>query len=273
MQNNLRMQNKKGDIGMAKTEYGLQMYSVRDITDKSLKEALKEVAKMGYKYVEFAGFFGNSAEDVKSWLDEYGLVCSGTHTGIPEITPETIDKTIAYHKVIGCDMLIVPGCDWTTPEKAQEAIDSLNYANKKLAENGITLGYHNHSREFFPTPTANDIVFEDEIIEKTDVALEIDTFWLYNAGKDVIPYLEEHKDRIKLVHLKDGVASPEENKNFDHGHDDVVGLSVGSGKAPVDAVREWAIKNNIRMVIESEGLDPTGLEEVKRCIDYLRTLD
>lgn len=256
---------------MAKTEYGLQMYSVRDITEKSLKTALEEIARIGYKYVEFAGFFGNSAEDVRSWLDENGLVCSGTHTGIPEITPENIDKTIAYHKTIGCNMLIVPGCDWTSVDKARNVIETLNYANKKLAENGITLGYHNHSREFFPT--ADGIVFEDEIIEKTDVALEIDTFWLYNAGKDVIPYLEEHKDRIGLVHLKDGIASPAENKSFEHVHDGVVGLSLGSGNALVGAVREWAIKNNILMVVESEGLKPTGLEEVKRCIDHLRTLD
>lgn len=256
---------------MARTEYGLQMYSVRDITPDSLKDALKKVADLGYKYIEFAGFFDNKAEDVKAWLDENGLVCSGTHTGMDAILPEKIDETIAYHKAIGCDMLIVPGCDWTSVEKANWVIDTLNSAQKKLAENGIKLGYHNHSREFFPT--ADGIVFEDEIINRTSVVLEIDTFWLFNTGRDVIPFLEEHKDRIKLVHLKDGIPSADENKNFDHVHDGVKGLSVGSGKAPVKAVREWAIKNNVLMVIESEGLDPTGLEEVGRCISFLRTLD
>jgi UDP-N-acetylenolpyruvoylglucosamine reductase len=49
-------------------EYGLQMYSVRDITKENLKDALRQVAEMGYKYVEFAGFFGNTAEDVKALL-------------------------------------------------------------------------------------------------------------------------------------------------------------------------------------------------------------
>ena len=57
-------------------EYGLQLYSVRDITKENLKDALRQVAEMGYTYVEFAGFFGNSAEDVKAWLDEYGLKVS-----------------------------------------------------------------------------------------------------------------------------------------------------------------------------------------------------
>lgn len=254
------------------TEYGIQMYSVRDLTEKSLKEALEKVAKLGYKYIEFAGFFGNSAEDVKSWLDENGLKCSGTHTGLHALTPETIDETIAYHKTIGCDMVIVPGCDWTSPEKRDAVLAQLKYAEEKLAENGLKLGYHNHSREFFPTPDGN-IIFEDEILEKTDLTVEIDTFWLFNAGKNVIEYLDSIKDRIGVIHLKDGIPSADEDKTWDGVHNNVQGKSVGSGKAPVNLVREWAIKNNILMVIESEGLNPTGIEEVGRCIEYLRTLD
>ena len=59
-------------------EYGLQMYSLRDITGEDLKGALEKVAKIGYKGVEFAGFFGHSAEDVKDWLDADGLTVTGT---------------------------------------------------------------------------------------------------------------------------------------------------------------------------------------------------
>ena len=66
-------------------EYGLQMYSLRDITGEDLKGALEKVSKIGYKGVEFAGFFGHSAEEVKSWLDEYGLTVTGTHTGWKEV--------------------------------------------------------------------------------------------------------------------------------------------------------------------------------------------
>ena len=256
---------------MAKVEYGFQMYSLRDITADDLKGSLKKVAEMGYKYVEFAGFFDNSAEDVKAWLDEYGLICSGTHTGGDPLAADVIDETIAYHKTIGCKNLIIPGMDWSSEEKLNENIELMNAAQKKLAENGITLGYHNHSGEFFVNSYGK--VVEDEIINRTNVELQIDTFWAFNAGVDPVAYCESLKDRIRVVHLKDGIPTACENRNIDHCHDGVEGKSVGSGKAPVDAVREWAIKNNVLMVIESEGLDPTGPEEVKRCIDYLRTLD
>ena len=114
-------------------EYGLQMYSVRDVTKENLKDALRQVAEMGYKHVEFAGFFGNTAEDVKAWLDEFGLAVSATHTGCAEITPDNIKKTIAYHQALGCTDLIVPGARYNTPEELEYTIALLNSADKKLA--------------------------------------------------------------------------------------------------------------------------------------------
>lgn len=251
-------------------EYGLQLYSVRDITKDNLQAALRRVSEMGYKYVEFAGFFENSAEDVKAWLDEYGLVASGTHTKLDALTPDKINDTIRYHKAIGCKNLIVPSAKWDTYEQMNANIQALNAAQKVLADAGITLGYHNHSREFYETPYGK--IIEDEIINRTNIAIEIDTFWLFNAGIDPVPYLEAHKDRINVIHLKDGIVSKTPG-SFEHSSNGAKGVSVGSGDAPVVAVRDWALKNNVLMVIESEGLDPTGPAEVKRCIDFLRSLE
>ena len=252
-------------------EYGLQLFSVRDITKVNLKDALRQVAEMGYTHVEFAGFFGNSAQDVKAWLDEYGLKVSGTHTGCAAITPDAIKETIAYHKAIGCTDLIVPVARYDTPEELEYTVALFNYAQKKLAAEGITLGYHNHSNEFYTTPYGK--VVEDELMSRTDIEFEIDTFWLFNAGIDPVPYLEAHKDRISVIHLKDGDIPTAVERNFTTAHNGARGKSLGSGMAPVKAVRDWALANNILMVVESEGLDPTGLEEVKRCIDFLRSLE
>lgn len=252
-------------------EYGIQMYSLRDVTGEDLKGSLKMVADMGYKYIEFAGFFGHTAEEVKAWLEEYGLICSGTHTGAGAIAPDKIEETILYHKTIGCKNLIVPGMDWSTLEKLEENIALLNAAQKKLAENGIALGYHNHSGEFMLT--SYDKIIEDEIIARTNVELEIDTFWAFNAGLDPVALCESLGDRIRVIHLKDGIPSKPEDRDIKNVHNGVVGKSSGEGEAPIKAVRQWAIDNDVLMVIESEGCDPTGPEEVRRCIEYLRTLD
>lgn len=251
-------------------DFGLQLYSIRDITKDSMRMALEKVVAMGYTNVEFAGFFDYTAEQITIWLNKFGLRASGTHTGMDALRDENIEATIAYHKAIGCDHLIVPGADWKTEEKLNANIDLLNRAQKRLAENGIRLGYHNHSGEFLTTSYGK--VIEEEIIRRTSVDLEIDTFWSFNAGLDNLALLERLKDRINTIHLKDGIPTPPEHRNYSEWHTGVVGKSVGSGCAPVREVCEWADKNGVTVVVESEGLDPTGLEEVGRCIEYLKTL-
>ena len=105
-----------------KIEYGIQMYSIRDLAKVDLEAALKTVSEQGYKYVEFAGFFENSAEDVASWLKKYNLTVSGTHTGAVELKPEVLAETIAYHKTIGNTKIIIPGFNQSTMENVNEII-------------------------------------------------------------------------------------------------------------------------------------------------------
>lgn len=253
------------------TNYGLQMYSIRDEAKVDLKNALRCASEMGYRYIEFADFFENEAKDVKEWLDEYGLIACGTHTALSELLPEKIEATIAYHKTIGCSNLIIPAASWRTEEKFEQNIAIINQAQKKLDEAGITLSYHNHSTEFFVTPYGK--VIEEELLERTNVMLEIDVFWLYNAGIDPVSYCEKIKDRICMIHLKDGKIAKNIEKSFANAHDGVEGLSLGLGEVPIKAIRKWAIENGFFMVVESEGLNPTGPEEVQRCMDYLKTLE
>lgn len=252
-------------------EYGIQMYSVRDVAKTDLKQALRLVSEMGYQTVEFAGFFGHSAGTVRSWLDEYHLTCSGTHTQLSDLCPEKIEATVRYHQEIGCQNLIIPGVKWDTEEDMQTNLSALNQAQKQLAENGIVLGYHNHSKEFQVTPYGK--VVENELLAQTDLQLELDTFWIFNAGLDPVSFLEQNRSRIQVIHLKDGIPTLPECRNYEHVHDGVVGKALGEGKAPVQAVREWTLRNKVRIVVESEGLSPTGPEEVERCIRYLRSLE
>ena len=236
-------------------EYGLQLFSVRDITGNDLEGALKAVAELGYSSVEYAGFFGHSAEEVAAWQEKYGLTCAGTHSGTGELLPENIDATIAYHKTIGNKKFIIPGEDLSTLEKIDRFASIVNAAIPKMAEAGIEVGYHNHSHEFVVMPWGSTI--HSELEKRGTFDFEIDTFWAFNAGIDPVETLKRLSGRVKVIHLKDG---------FKGG----AGKSLGQGEAPVLKVREYAVKNNIRMVVESEGLDPTGLEEVKRCIDFLK---
>ncbi len=238
-------------------EYGIQLYSLRDISEKDLEGTLAKVAEMGYKTVEFAGFFGNPAEKVKDRLDKYGLRAVGTHTGW-ELLDKDFDATVAYHKAIGCDNIIVP---WA-PHKTKAEIDMMcgKFAawNEALKKEGITLHYHNHDSELRETPEG--LIPLEEFYKRTDILFEVDTYWVYVAGKDPCALLDSYGSRVKMIHLKDG---------FENGE----GKSLGQGTAPVAEVLKKAVGTGRAVIVESEGLDPTGAEEVKRCIDYLRDID
>ncbi len=235
-------------------QYGLQMYSVRDITKDDLAGAVKKVAEIGYKLIEFAGFFGNSAEDVVKMLKDNDVTVSGTHTSINELIAD-YEGTVAFHKAIGNKYYIIPGHDLSTKEKLDEFIDNVNKFQPMLAKEGITLCYHNHDGEFKPNKDGQ--IIYDELTSRTNIGLEIDTFWAYAGGKDPIAMMDEFKDRLYFVHIKDGYA-------------DRRGEPLGRGTAPVKAVYEKAKAMGIPMIVESETLTPDGLTEAKICFDYLK---
>ena len=252
---------------MRKAEYGLQLYSLRDLSATDLRAALRQTADMGYRYVEFAGFFGHDARQVRQWLKEYDLLCSGTHTGMDLIRPDRIDETIEYHLQIDCRHLIVPSADWSSASHMRANIASLQRAQETLAAAGIRLGYHNHSGEFLPTPYGKIVM--DELLAETTVDLEIDTFWAYNAGIDPVSFLDAHKARVRVLHLKDGIPCAPSKRTFADWSSGVVGKSLGEGNAPVLAIRDWAVANGVLLVVESERLNPTGVDEAARCIAFL----
>lgn len=238
-------------------EYGLQMYSLRDITGEDLKGALEKVAKIGYKGVEFAGFFGHSAEDVKDWLDADGLTVTGTHTGWKEIA-EDYEGTLAYHKTIGNKNIIVPGADLSTAEAITTFVNFANEFQPKLEKEGISLQYHNHHREYLPNKDGQ--IPQDELAKRTNLKFEIDTYWTFVAKRDPLEVITRLKDRIAFIHLKDG------NGGFR-------GYSLGMGAAPVKAVWEKAQELGFYMVVESGGCEPDGVSEVTRCFEYLKSLE
>ena len=239
--------------------YGLQMYSVRDVTEKDLRGALAQVAALGYENVEFAGFFGHSGEEVAGWLKELGLRASGTHTGLNALE-EDFEGVVACHKALGCDLVIVPYADAKTEAEADALIEKMKDFHKRLAAEGLRLGYHNHAHEF--KAIEGDASLMERFFTQTELLLQLDTFWVYAAGEDPAAWMERTaaEGRLPVIHIKDGFADGE-------------GVPLGKGTAPVKEVYEKAIELNVPMVVESETLTPSGMEEARICIDYLKSLE
>ena len=236
--------------------YGIQLYSVRDRTPTDMKGVLKDLAQMGYKSVEFAGFFDHSAEDIVLMLKDAGLTLSGTHSGLNDLLTD-YDSTIAYHKAIGNKHYIIPGHDLSTQAKIDQFVLDVNRLQPLMEKEDIKLGYHNHAHEFLPNEDGSMIY--NTLRAQTNLWLQLDTFWAYKAGEDPVKLMEELKDRLFFIHLKDGTA-------------DGKGFPLGQGTSPVKAVHDKALQMGVPMVVESETLKPSGTEEALACITYLKSL-
>ena len=237
---------------------GLQLYSLRDLSSRDLFLSLEKAKEQGYSFVEFAGFFGKSAEEVRNRLEALGLKVSGTHTGLPLLEADTLEETLRFHRTIGCDTVVIPWAEMKTDDRLDALIKRINELERLLTPLGFTLAYHNHSHEFVPTPSG--AIPYEQLIARTDIRLELDTYWAFAAGKDPVALLKRLGDRVTAIHIKDGTPD---------GH----GMPLGMGSAPVAAVYAEAKARGLPIIVESETQTPDGPTETGICIQYLKKLE
>ena len=209
---------------MKKFKVGIQLYGVRNSLQEDFEGTIKAISEMGYEYVEFAGYYNKSAEEIKEVLDKYALKCISVHQTIDFFDEDPEDKC-AFLKAFGVKYNVIP---WYDKEKLvggqmTETLEKFKAAAELLNKNGMMLGYHNHDFEFVRD---NGKYVHDRIFESIDADMivpELDTCWVRYAGLDPVDYIRKYKGRVEIVHLKDFVC-----KNFAGGP--VYDLIDGEGK-------------------------------------------
>src|SRR5512144_2352750 len=58
---------------------GVQLYTVRDEMKKDVDGTIAKVAAIGYKEVEFAGYFDRTPQQIRAALDHNGLTAPSVH--------------------------------------------------------------------------------------------------------------------------------------------------------------------------------------------------
>lgn len=193
---------------MGKIGVGLQLYSVRDKMECDIESTLKAVKEMGYDYVEFAGYYGKSAEEIKEILDKTGLKCLFVHQGY-EVFIENPEENVNYLKTLGVKYCAIP---WMGVDKHkgtdnfEKTAEDIKYVAKLLKDNGIQLLYHNHEFEFEKIDGKYKLDWLYETIGLDLIKPEFDTCWVKYAGEDPCAYLEKYSGHVDVVHLKDFVC-------------------------------------------------------------------
>jgi sugar phosphate isomerase/epimerase len=187
----------------------LQLYSVREDCAKDLPCVLKSVAAMGYTGVEFAGYHGRTAQELRMMLDDFGLQCAGTHTAFDTLLPERVSETVEFNRILGNKYLIAP----SLPESHRnskaawlETAALFNEAAAAVKPHGMVVGYHNHHVEF--QPMDGELPWDTFFGNTTeDVVMQLDTGNALHGGADPVPFLQRYPGRALTVHLKEYSAT------------------------------------------------------------------
>src|SRR5436853_7116399 len=129
---------------------GRQRYTVSHAMEKDVEGTIARVAAIGYREVEFAGYFGKSARDVRALLDKNGLSSPSSHISL---APDQWRAALDAAPVIGHRYLVLA---WI-PAEERHALDDykrwaerLNRAGTEAKAAGLQFGYHNPHLEFAP---------------------------------------------------------------------------------------------------------------------------
>ncbi len=193
---------------MEKRPVAYQIYSAREEAAKDLNAVLAELKAMGYDGVEFAGFYGMSAEEVKAALDKNGLAAVSSHVPFAQIEADMFG-TIAYHQAIGCNTIAVPYLDDATRPGAPgfaHAVAVIDKFGRLMKEAGMTLLYHNHDFEFISLSGMYGLDFLYAALPEDVLKTEIDVCWVKYAGENPADYIRKYAGRCPIVHLKDFVG-------------------------------------------------------------------
>lgn len=193
---------------VARPKIGLQLFSIREDCARDLPGTLKAVAGMGYEGVEFAGYYGRSAQELRELLGKFGLEPAGTHIGIDALRDLNIDETVRFSRELGLKYLIVP---WL-PEDMRNSREAwlktarfFNLVAERLKREGMFAGYHNHTEEFrrFDGETGWEIFAKATVPE---VVLQLDVGNAMHGGvtmDQILDFIRRFPGRTKTIHLKE----------------------------------------------------------------------
>jgi sugar phosphate isomerase/epimerase len=264
-----------------KIPLGIQLWTVKAEAEKDLGGTLRKLYALGFREIEFAGFYGKSPADLAKLFKGIGFTLTSMHAGADDIAAKP-EQIIADAKTLGLKYIICSSpmsdaakakLEWA---KKMDALDPgdwkmnavlFNKFGKQVKDAGLVFGYHNHHVEF---KKFGDKTAYETLMAETDPALvkiELDVGWAVAAGQDPIAILNKYKGRVVALHVKDiGKLDPDPHK--------ATTVAVGEGTIDWKKVIGTAHANGVQHYFyeQEEPYTRPIFDSAKMSADYLSKL-
>ena len=172
-------------------------------------EALREIATLGYKYLEFGGDLGIGIPALKELLEETGMKALIGPTSMEAMCDtERLMRDIEQCKLLDKKYIV---CYWPWTDDGQnkklddwkQVAENLNKGGEICKKNGLPLLFHNHDIEFFITE--GEIPFDILManLDKEYVNIELDLYWITKGEQSAVEYIKKYPGRYPVFHVKD----------------------------------------------------------------------
>ncbi len=242
---------------------GLQLYTTRALMAKDVEGTLATVAGVGYKEVEFAGYFNREPAALRATLDTLKLTSPSCHVGLDAVEAG-LDATVAAAKIIGHKWLVVasvPGRFFQSVDSLKELAQRFNAIGRHAKDAGLRYGYHNHNVEF---KAVDGTIPLELLLSETDPALvdfEMDVYWVTQGGGDPLALINKFPGRFKLIHAKDASGPPDQKMR-----------DVGSGVIDWKKIFSERKKAGVEHVFVERDDAPDPVASITASYNYLHSL-
>ena len=207
-----------GEFNVMKMKTGIQLYTVRDMMQKSPEDTLALLSRIGYKEVECAGygngkFYGMAPQAFKDLLKKYKLSMPSGHYQTGITMPNSVGTMTngwlqAVKDAVEVDQkyMVLAYLHDAERKNIGQYRDLLKLIADCAAickDYGVQFIYHNHDFEFM---NVDGVVPYELLLNETDeqlVKMELDLFWTVKAGYNPVELFEKNPGRFPLWHVKD----------------------------------------------------------------------
>jgi sugar phosphate isomerase/epimerase len=249
--------------------YGVQLYTVRKEARANLAVLFHALRQIGLTQVELHPLaFTQPAATLRQMVVDAGLNVPSTH-----MSANDLDTRLDYARQLGVRYIVTGIPDSSSSLGDYRAIaERFNHWGAAAQAQGMEFVYFFHGRVFLPQENSSGF---DELIRNTNpnlVKLEADIYWLVQAGQNPAAFLRTHRDRIRLLHIKDRIANSPTSYADDATADHFT--EVGKGAIPWKPLLAQARQQGIRYVfIDQDRTEQPALESLQESFNYLRTLN
>jgi sugar phosphate isomerase/epimerase len=225
---------------------------------------LKKTVEFGFTEIEPGNYLGDSAASFLAFCKEIGLkpvakgISFNAKADVLKKEIEGIHELEIKNAILYWPWLV--GGPFGL-EDCKKSAEILNKTGRICRENGLTLCWHNHNKEFIPMEAGLPFDYLMSQTERDLVQCELDIYWVAKGGADPLAVLKQYRGRIKILHVKD--MAPGTEQTFE---------CPGSGIIDFPTVFKEALHQRIEHFIVEHDTVKDGMACLQSSGAYLRNL-